>query len=66
MQKFFDLNLKDMKVKVDQQIETFLKRKKQKMTAALKTNLEKCIFCLNNKNLLAVRSETQTKRNHPE
>lgn len=67
MQKFFDLNLKEMKFMVDQQIETFLKRKKQKMSAALKTNLEKCRVFTNNKYLLLkifYRPKAQAKRIH--
>ena len=44
MKKFFDLNLMEMKEDVDKRLEIFLKKKKLKMNAALKTNIAICRF----------------------
>ena len=44
MKRFFELNLKEMKEDVDKKIQIFIKNKKLKMSAALKSNIDKCLF----------------------
>jgi len=46
MNRFLNLNLKELKQDVDTKIEDFLKNKKAKMTSALKSNIDRCILLL--------------------